>query len=82
MVALYWRRAVLALALASTSYSFAITGLRGGVNTATGERPVRKDISALEHEGPAFDLYILALQHFMRQNQSDPLSYFQISGRL
>ena len=82
MVALSCLCAVLALALVPSSHAFAITGNKGGVNPATGERPVRMEISTLQHEGPAFDVYVLALQQFMEQDQSHPLSYYQISGGL
>ena len=72
--------AVLALTLVPNSNAFAVTGIKDGVNPATGERPVRLEISTFQHEGPAFDIYILAMQQFMQQDQSDPLSYYQISG--
>lgn len=81
MIALYWLYAVLALAFSPTSYAFAITGLQGGVNVATGERPIRQEISVFQYAGAAFDLYILALQQFMEQDQTDQFSYYQIAGR-
>ena len=80
MIALAWLWAVLALTLVPNSNAFAITGINDGVNPATGERPARLEISTLQHEGPAFHIYILAMQRFMQQDQSDPLSYYQISG--
>lgn len=82
MIGLYWLWAVLVLIFAPTGQAFAITGLEAGVKAVTGERPIRLEISTFQNEGPAFDLYILALQQLMQQNQSHPLSYFQISGGL
>ena len=81
MIALYWLCAVLAFAFSPTSYGFAITGLQGGVNAATGERPARQEISVFQHAGAAFDLYILALQQFAERDQADQFSYYQIAGR-
>lgn len=60
--------------------AIAIKGIQAGVNASTGERPARKEFSVFRSSGPAFDLYILALQQFQQQNQSALLSYFQIAG--
>lgn len=60
----------------------AVTGAPGGVNTASGERPSRQDIYTLSSSGPAFDLFILALQQFQQEDQSDLLSYYQVAGKL
>ena len=80
MLALYWLCTVLAFAFSPTSYAFAITGLQGGVNAATGERPIRQEISVFQYAGPAFDLYILALQQLVQRDQADQFSYYQIAG--
>lgn len=82
MVALYCLFAIVTFAFVSTSYAFAITGLQGGVNAGTGERPIRQEISTFQQAGAAFDLYILSLKQFMQRDQSDPLSYYQIAGML
>lgn len=58
----------------------AVTGVSAGVNKATNERPFRQEINSFSQSGPAFDLYIQALQIF--QNQSGNLGYFDISGTL
>ena len=57
-----------------------IVGPQAGVDSATGQRPFRQDFSVFKESGPAFDLYIQALYYFMKQNQSDVLSYYQIAG--
>lgn len=80
MITLSWLCAALALALAPNSYAFAITGLQGGVNAATGERPIRQEISVFQYAGAAFDLYILALQQLMQRDQADPFSFYRIAG--
>ncbi|KAL8794331.1 MAG: hypothetical protein Q9195_003158 [Heterodermia aff. obscurata] len=79
MITLYWLCAVLAFAFSHTSYAFAVTGLQGGVNASTGERPIRQEISTFQYAGAAFDLYILALQQFVQQDQADPFSFYQIA---
>lgn len=58
--------------------AIAITGVSAGVNKATGARPFRTEINSFAQSGPAFDLYIQALQIF--QNQSGDSGYFGISG--
>ena len=71
---------VIVICLASLSNAVAVTGPQGGVNTATGERPFRQEFSTFKNSGPAFDLYILSLQQLQKQNQSAPLSYYQVAG--
>ena len=68
------------ICLASLTNAVAIVGSQGGVNTATGQRPFRQEISTFKDSGPAFDLYILSLQQFQQQNQSALLSYYQVGG--
>lgn len=68
------------LCLASFASSYAITGVAGGVNTITGQRPFRQEFSTFKNSGPAFDLYILSLQQLQQQNQSALLSYYQVAG--
>ena len=72
----------IAICLAPFANAVTITGPQGGVNTTTGQRPFRQEFSTFKNSGPAFDLYILALQQFQQQNQSALLSYYQVSGRL
>ena len=71
---------VLVICLASLANAIAITGSQGGVNTDTGQRPFRQEFSTFKNSGPVFDLYILSLQQFQQQNQSAPLSYYQVAG--
>ena len=56
-----------------------VTGTQGGVDKKSGFRPFRLEISTFEHAGPAFDLYILALQQMMDVDEFQQLSYYQIS---
>lgn len=60
--------------------AFKITGATGGIDPTTGARPLRYEIHDFANSGPSFDLLILALLRFQGTNQSDSLSYFQISG--
>lgn len=60
---------------------YGITGLSGGVNTATGERPVRRDLRDLQSSGAAFDLYVQALAQFQADDQSDLVSYYEVAGK-
>ncbi|KAI9812447.1 MAG: hypothetical protein M1827_004678 [Pycnora praestabilis] len=60
--------------------SIAITGASGGINQTTGKRPFREEFNNFQNSGPAFDLYILALQYIQTRNQSHTLSYYQIAG--
>ena len=71
---------LIALYLASFASSYAITGVPGGVNTITGQRPFRQEFSTFKHSGPPFDLYILSLQHLQQHNQSALLSFYQVAG--
>ena len=76
-----WRHVLLSVCLLTHCLNaFKVTGAQGGVDQQTGARPYRYDISDLQQSGPAFDLFILALSSFQATNQSDPLSYFQVSG--
>lgn len=61
--------------------TFPTTGLQGGVDPNTGARPVRQDIKIFENSGPAWDLYIQALQNFMQTDSTQLLSYFQVAGK-
>ena len=76
---------ILLLATALTAFvavanAYAITGAQGGVNLATGQRPLRQEISVFQNAGPAFDLYILAFQQFAQEDQTLLLSYYQVAG--
>lgn len=61
--------------------AFAITGVQGGVNTSTGQRPFRMNFLTFQNSGPAYDLYILSLQQLQQQGKSNLLSYYQVAGR-
>lgn len=71
---------LLILSLLALVKPYAITGPQGSVNQVTGQRPSRQDFSIFRNSGPAFDLYILSLEQFQRQNQSVLLSYYQVAG--
>ena len=71
---------IIAACLFSLVQPYAITGLKGGVNQISGQRPFRQDFSTFKNSGAAFDLYILALQQLQQQNQSTLLSYYQVAG--
>ena len=68
------------LTLAPVVSSYAITGILGGVDRTTGQRPFRQEFSTFRNSGPAFDLYILSLQQLQQQNQSALLSFYQVAG--
>lgn len=66
--------------LTAVGNAIAVRGIQAGVDTRTGRRPFRQEFSTFKNSGPAFDLYILALQAFGQRDQSTPLSYFGIAG--
>lgn len=69
------------LSAASKSVAgYAITGVTGGVNSETGQRPARLDMRDLQSAGPAFDLYVQALSQFQSDDQSDLVSYYEVAG--
>ncbi|TQN70315.1 Tyrosinase, partial [Colletotrichum shisoi] len=58
-----------------------VAGVRSGVNTRTGEMPIRRNINSIfDERGPQWDLYIAALTAMQDANETDPTSYFQIAG--
>ncbi|KAK1759632.1 Di-copper centre-containing protein [Echria macrotheca] len=60
---------------------FPVVGVRTGIDVKTGQRPARQNINDLyARGGPQWDLYILALSAFQDVNETDPLSYYAISG--
>lgn len=71
---------LLIVAFAVLGNAYAIRGIQVGVDTKTGRRPFRQEFSTFKNSGPAFDLYILALQKIQSQDQNNPLSYFGIAG--
>ncbi|MCJ1391703.1 hypothetical protein MMC18_004568 [Xylographa bjoerkii] len=62
------------------SATFAIKGIHAGVNAVTGQRPFRQEFSTFQNAGPAFDLYIQALQQLTQTNQTTMLSYYAVAG--
>jgi hypothetical protein len=65
------------LLTAHPTTAFVITGLFGGVNNQTGERPVRQDILKMQSAGePAWDLYLLSLHTLQQKNHTEQLSWF------
>lgn len=71
---------LIVVALVVLADAIAVSGVQAGVDLTTGRRPFRQEFSTFRNSGPAFDLYILALQKFQQRRQSDPLSYFGIAG--
>ncbi|PGH18171.1 hypothetical protein AJ80_04558 [Polytolypa hystricis UAMH7299] len=71
---------VLCSLLIPASAVHVIQGTSGGVNKETGERPVRRSLTEFEFSGPAFDLYILALEQFQKEDHSELTSGFQVSA--
>ena len=72
---------ILTLILSTTVTAvYVINGTQGGVNPTTGERPFRLEIGRLQASGPAWDLYILALQRLQATSQPQLLSYYQVAG--
>lgn len=74
------RLSLLASTILGLVVAVTITGPQAGVNSLTGQRPFRQDISSFQNSGPAFDLYMLALQQLAQQDQTVLLSYYQIAG--
>ena len=66
--------------LAQGVESFKITGAVSGIDPVSDSLPTRYEINDFATSGPAFDLYILALQSIQDQDQSELLSYFQVAG--
>ncbi|WQF85949.1 Putative tyrosinase copper-binding domain, di-copper centre-containing domain superfamily [Colletotrichum destructivum] len=65
----------------SPSGPYAITGLKTGIDSTSGQRPLRQNINDLQASGAQWDLYILGLAAMQRDvSEDDKLSYFQISG--
>ncbi|EEP82835.1 predicted protein [Uncinocarpus reesii 1704] len=60
------------------TYAYDITGVQTGVKPS-GERPARQDLIDFQNSGPAFDLYVQALQRF-QVSQTDMLGFFEIAG--
>jgi tyrosinase len=60
--------------------TYPITGITAGVNTKTFQRPFRTNFNTFQNAGPAFDLYIQALQMFQATGQAAELSYYQVAG--
>ena len=69
-------------AISKSAVGYAITGVTGGVNSETGQRPARLDMRDLQSAGPAFDLYVQAISQFQSDDQSDLLSYYEVAGIL
>lgn len=72
--------ALVIAALAILGNAIAVRGIQAGVDPRTGRRPFRQEFSIFKNYGPAFDLYIQALQRFQQRDQTTLLSYFQVAG--
>ncbi|EPE02553.1 tyrosinase precursor [Ophiostoma piceae UAMH 11346] len=58
-----------------------VVGVTTGINNGTGERPSRVNINNLHADaGPHWDLYVQALDLFQREDMTELLSYYQITG--
>jgi tyrosinase len=80
-----WRASWYALsltALSTVTLGYVVTGVTAGVNAGTGERPRRQNLKDFQGSGPAFDLYIQAVDQFQKDDQADFLSYYEVSGML
>lgn len=75
-----WRPLCLLITFSQLALALEVTGAQGGLDPSTGARPLRIEISDFSKSGPAFDLFVLAMDRFQAVDQYDPLSYFQISG--
>ena len=80
MAPLFLKIYLLALCWTQLAAAYAIKGVQAGVDPVSGARPFRLEISMMN--GPAWDLYILALQKYSQTNQSDQFSNYRISGEL
>lgn len=67
--------------LSTVVQSFIVTGATGGISNI-GARQIRQDIIKMQSAGgPAWDLYIQALQMFQQKNQTDQVGWFQFMGK-
>lgn len=57
-----------------------VTGITAGVDVTTRKRPFRYEINDLTQSGPAWSLFIQALQRVQDTPRDDPTSYYQIAG--
>ncbi|KAK3343064.1 hypothetical protein B0H65DRAFT_576876 [Neurospora tetraspora] len=58
-----------------------VVGVKTGVDSNTGQRPIRRNINDLyARGGPQWDLYILALSEMQAMDESEELSYFSLAG--
>jgi tyrosinase len=61
---------------ANSSGYTVVTGIQG-----TGTQP-RLEIRQLEKNADQWNIYLLGMNRFMRSNQSEKLSYYQVAGKL
>ncbi|KAK1970542.1 Di-copper centre-containing protein [Colletotrichum sublineola] len=67
--------------LTAAAQEIPVVGVRSGINTRTGEVPIRRNINSIYNErGPHWDLYVGALTAMQDTNETDPISYFQLAG--
>ncbi|OLN85142.1 Tyrosinase 8 [Colletotrichum chlorophyti] len=60
---------------------YPVVGVSSGINSRTGEMPVRRNINDIYKEsGLQWDLYVEALTAMQDANETDAASYFQIAG--
>ena len=59
--------------------SYPITGVQTGIGS-NGELPNRIEIRELQKDDVPWNLYLYALNRFQAKDQSDMLSYYQVSG--
>lgn len=70
---------LLLLTHCAPSWAIQVKGSTTGVGPGR-QRPFRQEITAFSQSGPAWDLYLLALQQLQNTPASDPLSYYSIAG--
>lgn len=76
----HYTLALTTLIIFSVNGSIIVTGADSGLNASAAIPPIRQNIENLQGTGPMWDLYILALRQFADANETDPLSYYQVSG--
>lgn len=62
------------------SASWQISGATSGIDKNTGARPFRLPIEELQASGPAWDLYVQAMQYWQSIDQTNMFSWYGIAG--
>lgn len=75
-----WYLLVSTVILQSVSAVVVVSGIAAGVNATTRERPFRYEINNLAHSGPAWFLFVQALQRVQDTPRDVATSYYQLAG--